>query len=861
MKHTKKTISLALVLLLTLTFLPQVPAFAASPNTTAATAIDIPLGTTMNGEGQYNLNNSHVGNDREQWYKVTTNEKGSLQVNVSYAWECGNSYGTPYISIYFYDTSGKQIEIKKQTLVDVSKEGTTGNKTMSTEKLRMPPGTYYVRMYAEATNFYHKYGLTPVLTAEGDGYETEWNDTRETATPIALNTPVIGNLNYRDDVDFFKVNILRDGKLHVRADHIGGADKYSHTVELQSSAGIAQKSMRLDDSFANFRTTDDINVKAGETYYIRMLRYSTYYHTEYKLTAVFTDASSIYYELSVTNGTGSGSYNAGVSVPISAGAPAAGKVFDKWTGGNGGTFADANSASTTFTMPGNAATVTATYKNATTYTLTVSGGTGSGSYASGTQVAISANAPASGKMFDKWTGGNGGTFLDANSATTVFTMPGNAATVTATYKDDTETHEPEDPDEDEELEHAPFFDYTGWVYIEEVPEKKWTNTNLNHKSDLVEKELHAGGYYFDRGFVVGVYGVNGDNWTGNRPGKMNYTLDVEGKYDYFRMTVGVKRSLPAEYDTRAIPRKGTLTIKVDGVTVYNKTLVAGDPNDLIYLDLSKAKTIEINVPDGSCGLLFGDPYFRKTSAEPKPDPINNFNVEQVNLIGVKLQWNAIQGSVGYRVFRSETQGELGIPATDFYCQFHEYIDVNVKPNTTYYYTIKQILKEATTQGDPEVYGAVSEQIRVTSPGKILGDDLNRPDTSAQKKVIIMQIDDPMMTLPNGKLQEIDPGRGTMPIIRNDRTLSPIRAIVEDGMGGTVDWDGDAREVSLTFKQNNVRMWIDNDTIRVNGSPLQIDVAPTIINDRTMLPARAVIESLGGAIEFINSTRQIVIVYY
>jgi uncharacterized protein YjdB len=76
------------------------------------------------------------------------------------------------------------------------------------------------------------------------------------------------------------------------------------------------------------------------------------------------DTPPAVYALTVANGTGSGSYAAGAAAPISADAPPAGKVFDKWTGGNGGAFADAGAASTTFTMPANAATVTATYKDA-----------------------------------------------------------------------------------------------------------------------------------------------------------------------------------------------------------------------------------------------------------------------------------------------------------------------------------------------------------------------------------------------------------------------------------------------------------------------------------------------------------------
>ena len=69
-----------------------------------------------------------------------------------------------------------------------------------------------------------------------------------------------------------------------------------------------------------------------------------------------------------------------------------------------------------------------------TYALTVNSGSGSGSYAAGAIVTITADAAPSGKVFDKWTA-TGVTLSSPNSASTSFTMPANAVTVTATYKD------------------------------------------------------------------------------------------------------------------------------------------------------------------------------------------------------------------------------------------------------------------------------------------------------------------------------------------------------------------------------------------------------------------------------------------
>jgi Divergent InlB B-repeat domain len=131
------------------------------------------------------------------------------------------------------------------------------------------------------------------------------------------------------------------------------------------------------------------------------------------------------YTLTVTNGSGGGSYSAGAVVTITANAPPAGQLFQKWTGA---TVANASAPSTTLTMPAANTTVTANYAPA--YTLTVVSGTGSGSYLAGTAVNISANPPAAGQVFASWTGA---TVASATSASTTLTMPAANTTVTATY--------------------------------------------------------------------------------------------------------------------------------------------------------------------------------------------------------------------------------------------------------------------------------------------------------------------------------------------------------------------------------------------------------------------------------------------
>ena len=146
------------------------------------------------------------------------------------------------------------------------------------------------------------------------------------------------------------------------------------------------------------------------------------------------------YTLTVENGTGDGEYEAGETINITA-TVLDGKAFKEWTSDNGGSFANAKSASTTFTMPAANVTITATYQDVSKpdptkeYQLTVNNGSGSGNYDDGDIVEITAKAPEAGKVFDKWTSDNTDVkFADVTSASTTFTMPATDVTITATYK-------------------------------------------------------------------------------------------------------------------------------------------------------------------------------------------------------------------------------------------------------------------------------------------------------------------------------------------------------------------------------------------------------------------------------------------
>ena len=77
------------------------------------------------------------------------------------------------------------------------------------------------------------------------------------------------------------------------------------------------------------------------------------------------------------------------------------------------------------------------------YALTVENGTGSGNYADNTTITIMANAPETGKVFDKWELISGDAVIaDVNNATTTVTTKILPSRIKAVYRDETQTQAP-----------------------------------------------------------------------------------------------------------------------------------------------------------------------------------------------------------------------------------------------------------------------------------------------------------------------------------------------------------------------------------------------------------------------------------
>ena len=96
-----------------------------------------------------------------------------------------------------------------------------------------------------------------------------------------------------------------------------------------------------------------------------------------------------------------------------------------------------------------------------------------------------------------------------------------------------------------------------------------------------------------------------------------------------------------------------------------------------------------------------------------------------------------------------------------------------------------------------------------------------------------------------------------PVIHLGRTMVPLRAIFE-ALGADVEWNPETRTVTSKKGSNTIELTIDSDVLYKNGTPVYLDVPAMLVNNRTLVPVRAVSEALGADVDWDGATRSVII---
>ncbi len=96
-----------------------------------------------------------------------------------------------------------------------------------------------------------------------------------------------------------------------------------------------------------------------------------------------------------------------------------------------------------------------------------------------------------------------------------------------------------------------------------------------------------------------------------------------------------------------------------------------------------------------------------------------------------------------------------------------------------------------------------------------------------------------------------------PVIENDRTLVPLRAIFE-ALGATVDWNENTQTVTAVNGDVTISLTIGSDILYVNDSSVILDVPAQLQGGRTLVPVRAVAESFNCMVDWDELSQTVII---
>lgn len=127
------------------------------------------------------------------------------------------------------------------------------------------------------------------------------------------------------------------------------------------------------------------------------------------------------------------------------------------------------------------------------------------------------------------------------------------------------------------------------------------------------------------------------------------------------------------------------------------------------------------------------------------------------------------------------------------------------------------------------------------------------NASKQEIEATAQNDREIRILINNKFLETD----QPPVMVNDRTLVPMRAIFE-ALGAEVKWDDKTQTASGTKNDKTVSVSIGQNSISVNGKASELDVPAQLIGGRTMIPVRAVAEAFDCQVSWNDYQKYVII---
>lgn len=94
-----------------------------------------------------------------------------------------------------------------------------------------------------------------------------------------------------------------------------------------------------------------------------------------------------------------------------------------------------------------------------------------------------------------------------------------------------------------------------------------------------------------------------------------------------------------------------------------------------------------------------------------------------------------------------------------------------------------------------------------------------------------------------------------PFIEDESTLVPFRAILEE-LGYTIEWDEETSTIYANNDEIDMQLQIGNNTAIINDEEVKMVISPKIVGGRTVVPLRFISENSGANVQWDGATKGI-----
>ena len=331
---------------------------------------------------------------------------------------------------------------------------------------------------------------------------------------------------------------------------------------------------------------------------------------------------------------------------------------------------------------------------------------------------------------------------------------------------------------------------------------------------------------------------------------VHYKVSKEGCLDVTGSTVvqinKIKNPVTITPSTTSLRGGGTVTFTItapEGVTINN--VICSDES------IAVAKTEEgkytVTLPAGMAEYTF--------TVDADGDLINNSYDDATTTVSVTRKKSGSSSSTSaptYGVSTGKTENGT-ISVTPAKAEAGETVTIKATPDSGY--QLDKVTVKDKNNSNVKLTKVSDNEYTFTMPkGKVSVDatfvqkdaaDDNQNNAGEASKVIKLQIGSRIVTVDNETVIY-----DVAPVIRNDRTLVPIRVVTET-LGGKVDWNGVTKEVTLNIDGKEIKMTVGK-TLEKYG------VAPVIIDGRTFVPVRFVADELSATVAWDDATKTVTV---